>query len=73
MVRNQRPGIADCFGFIEDDSQPVYKIVSVGIILKDCISVNAPGNNVVKSARSIYPCFSWHIFPVSLTLSISNL
>lgn len=38
MVGNQRPGIARCLGLTQNSTEPIQKIVPVGIAKKDSLS-----------------------------------
>jgi hypothetical protein len=57
---NKSPGVAGGLGILEYLSQPLKKVLPVGIDVKYLSLFDASGHDVMKGARAIYPRSSRH-------------
>lgn len=65
MIGNQRPGIAAGMGFGDNATEPINKIIPIGIIAKDFGPFYSPADDMVQRAGCVYACFARHTKPIS--------
>ena len=66
MVGYECPCITAGFGFGDDSSDPIQKVISICIIEKDLSPLDSSNDDVMERSRSIYSGFSWHDIPIAL-------
>ena len=60
MVWNQSPGVALCFGFLENDAQAFEEGLAVLVISKDFSFFYPSGHHVLEEAGSVESWLAWH-------------
>ena len=73
MVGNQRPCIAEGLPILEDFSQSLQKVISVGLASGYRPSFNAPDHDVVKSTCSVDSRFPGHALSLPLPTLLCQL
>jgi hypothetical protein len=73
MIGNQRPSITWRIRILENFSQPLHKVIPVGIAAEYRRPFNAPDHDMVQGAGRIYTRSPWHAAPLPFLCHASQL
>jgi hypothetical protein len=65
VVGDQGPGKTARSGFCQYLSQPIQKIIPVGVVLEYLPALDTPDDNMMKRSGCIYSCLPWHACSLS--------
>jgi hypothetical protein len=61
VICHKRPRETGSFTVDQDTAESIQKIITVGIIKKNLLSINPPDNDMVQRSRGVYAGFSGHV------------